>query len=183
MTRLFHAGLTLLTALGLVFASPAVAQTPAQKPQQAGAPSAAQGMRGQMGPGMGGGARPMMGMMLTNTEGGLAFLKSELGITGEQKGVWDAYVAQVKLLIGQSRENMRTMQTMHDPATKPLTWIEWLIHSETRMNSHVQAVKNIRPAATALYDALSPEQKKKADALMPGVMGTHMGMPMGDMPM
>ncbi len=38
---------------------------------------------------------------------------------------------------------------------------------------HLDMVKKIKPAATALYAALSPEQKQKADQLMPGGM---MGM-------
>lgn len=172
MTRLFQKSLAPLTALGLLLASPAAAQTPPQDIHRTGVPSAATPA-----------GHGMMGMMLTNSEGALLFLKAELGITDAQNTVWNAYTEQVRLLINQSKDKMQTMQTMHDPVAKPLTWIEWLAHSEVRMNSHVQAVKNIRPAATALYAALSPEQKKKADALMPGVMGTHMGMQMGDMPM
>jgi TRAP-type uncharacterized transport system substrate-binding protein len=46
-------------------------------------------------------------------------------------------------------------------------------------DEHLEAMKKIRPAATALYAALTPEQKKKADELMPlmpGAVGMKMGL-------
>jgi len=195
MTRIFHAGLAPLTALGLLFAGSAMAQTPAADPHhpaQTPAASASaptpQGMpmpmMGQMMPMMGmqpgqqgmmSWDHPMMGMMATHSVGLLAFLEAELGITEAQSHAWTAYTAQLKPLI---KNHQDAMQMMPDPKVKPRTWIERLTDSEAIVSEHLEAMKKIRPAATALYAALTPEQKKKADELMPLMPGA-VGMKMG----
>lgn len=180
-----------LISLSLLLAGPVAAQTAAQKPQHPPAmtpygmmmPMMGQqdGQSGMMMPMMGhmmGGG--MMGMMMTHTDGYLAFLKTELAITAAQETVWSAFAGQLKEHIGQHKPAMPMTPPPSD--AKPLTWIERLNASEARMNTHLEAMKKQRPAAEALYAALTPEQKLKADALMPGGMGMHMGM-MGGMPM
>ncbi len=214
MTSLFHRSLAPLTALGLLLASPAMAQAPAPDPHHpadapaAGAPAAPgmtmpmmggammpmmnqimgfgitgmmpmmgmqAGPQGMMGWDM---RHPMMGMMITHSEGFFAFLKAELGITDAQDAVWTAYSAQLKPLIKQHQDRM---QMTPDAGAKPRTWIERLTDSEARLSEHLEMMKKIRPAATALYAALSPEQKQKADALMPLMPGA-VGMKMGGKP-
>ncbi len=209
MTRIFHAGLAPLTGLGLLLASSAVAQTPAIDPHHpAQTPSGAApapapqgvtmpmmgqmmggGMTGQMMPMMGmqagqqgmmGWDHPMMGMMISHSEGLFAFLEVELGITEAQTHAWTAYTALLKPIVKKHQE---AMQMMPDPAAKPRTWIERLTDSEAILSEHLEAMKKIRPAATALYAALTPEQKQKADALMPlmpGAVGMKMGLRRGD---
>lgn len=180
-----------LISLSLLLAGPVAAQTATQKPQQPPAmtplcmmmPMMGQqdGQSGMMMPMMGhmmGGG--MMGMMMTHTDGYLAFLKTELAITAAQETAWKAFAGQLKEHIGQHKSAMPMMTPPSDK--KPLTWIERLNMGEARMNTHLEAMKKLRPAAEALYAALSPEQKQKADTLMPGGMGMHMGM-MGGMPM
>lgn len=180
-----------LISLSLLLAGPVAAQTATQKPQQPPAmtpygmmmPMMGQqdGQSGMMMPMMGhmmGGG--MMGMMMTHTDGYLAFLKTELAITAAQETAWNAFAGQLKEHIGQHKSAMPMMTPPSDK--KPLTWIERLNMGEARMNTHLEAMKKLRPAAEALYAALSPEQKQKADTLMPGGMGMHMGM-MGGMPM
>ncbi|MFZ5835012.1 MAG: Spy/CpxP family protein refolding chaperone [Pseudomonadota bacterium] len=208
MTRLFQKSLAPLTALGLLLASPAIAQTPAPDPHHpAGAPAAAaspapgmmtpmmcEKMMPMMGQMMGGGMmamqagpqgmmgadmrHPMMGMMITHSEGVFAFLKTEIGITDAQNTVWNAYTAQLKPLIKQHQDKM---QMTPDAGAKPRNWIERLTDSETILSEHLETMKKIRPAATALYAALTPEQKTKADALMPLMPGA-VGMKMGGKP-
>lgn len=160
MIKLFRATLAPLTAVGLLFASPVMAQTPAQDmtmPMK-GMPAGQQGM-------MGGG---MMAMMHQHPEGYFAFLKTEIGITDAQNTVWTAYTDQLRPLI---KKHQDAMLMMHSSEAKPRTWIEQLTDHEAMMGEHLETMKKIRPAATALYAALTPEQKKKADALMPGGMG------------
>ncbi len=133
------------------------------------------GPQGMMGADM---RHPMMGMMITHSEGVFAFLKTEIGITDAQNTVWNAYTAQLKPLIKQHQDKM---QMMPDAGAQPRTWIERLSDSEALLSEHLETMKKIRPAATALYAALSPEQKQKADALMPLMPGA-VGMKMGGKP-
>ena len=120
----------------------------------------------------------MMGMMITHSEGVFAFLKTEIGITDAQNTVWNAYTAQLKPLIKQHQDKM---QMTPDAGAKPRNWIERLTDSEAILSEHLETMKKIRPAATALYAALTPEQKQKADALMPLMPGA-VGMKMGGKP-
>ena len=197
MTRAFQKSFAPLTALGLLLASPAMAQTPAADPHHpAGAPAAATPAPGMMTPMMcekmmpmmgaqrdmmGADMRhPMMGMMLKHTDGVIAFLKAELGISDAQNAVWDAYTAQLKPLI---RKHQDKMQKAPDAYAKTRNWIERLTDSEAVLSEHLEMMKKIRPAATALYAALTPEQKQKADTLMPimpGAAGMKMGYRHGD---
>lgn len=135
----------------------------------------------QAGPqGMMGWDHPMMGMMITHSVGLFAFLKAELGITEAQTHAWTAYTAQLTPLI---KKHQDAMQMTPDQAAKPRTWIERLADNEAILSEHLEAMKKIRPAATALYEALTPEQKKKADELMPvmpGATGMKMGLRRGD---
>lgn len=199
MSSLFRTIFAPLTALGLLLASPAIAQTTAPDPHHpAGAPAAGEpAAPGMMMPMMGGGMMPMMhqmmgggmmgmmpmmgmqtgpqgmmGMMLKHTDGYFAFLKAELGITGAQDAVWAAYKEQLTALIKRHRDAMAMMQGSEAGSRN---WIERLTDSEARLSEHLEMMKKIRPAATALYAALSAEQKTKADALMPGAMGMNMG--------
>jgi len=132
------------------------------------------GMMGQVMPmmGMQAGQQGMMGMMLMHPDGYFAFLKAELGITDAQNAVWTAYTAQLMPLIKQHRDAMAMMQGSE---AKPRNWIERLTDGEAKLSEHMESLKKIRPAATALYAALTPDQKTKADALMPGAMGMRMG--------
>ncbi len=169
MSSLFRTTLAPLTAVGLLLASPVMAQTPPQgmKMPMMDMPAGQQDM-------MGGG---MMAMMHQHPEGYFAFLKTEIGITDAQDAVWTAYTGQLKPLIQKHQD---AMQKMQGSDAKPHTWIEQLTEREAKMSEHLEAMKKIRPAATALYTALTPEQKKKADVLMPGAMGMKMGgMKMG----
>jgi len=177
MSSLFRATLAPLTAVGLLFASPVMAQTPAQDMTMPmmGMPAGQQGMMGQMMPMMGGG---MMAMMHQHPEGYFAFLKTEIGITDAQNTVWTAYTDQLRPLI---KKHQDAMLMMHSSEAKPRTWIEQLTDHEAMMGEHLETMKKIRPAATALYAALTPEQKQKADALMPLMPGA-VGMKMGGKP-
>jgi hypothetical protein len=136
-------------------------------------------MPGRM-PGMGMMDRGMMGMMrmmaecpmmtgggdmASHTEGRIAFLKAELAITDAQKAVWDAYAAALTKNLQGMQATRGTMMKMLE-AKSP---VERLDSHLTAMEGRVAALKEVKPALTALYAALSDEQKKKADELLTGM--------------
>ena len=129
---------------------------------------------GMMGRGMGGmmgGGCPMMGMMMgggempMHQEGRIAFLKAERAVTDAQAKVWDAYAEALK-------KNMQGMQGMRETmmaARQGKTPVARLDAHVTAMEGRLQALKDLKPALAALYDALSDDQKKKADQLLTGM--------------
>lgn len=114
---------------------------------------------------------PMMGMMMGGTEmpafgeGRIAFLKAELAITASQQGPWDTYAAALK-------KNFATMQGMRQgmmTALEGKTPVERLEAHVAAMEARLAALKEIKPALTALYAALTEEQKRKADQILTGM--------------
>ena len=124
---------------------------------------------GMMGPGMmgPGGHHGMMmapGMIQAFAEGKLAFLKSWLGITEAQSGPWNTFAdvvrAQAKSL---AESQQKRMPASGQPELSLPQWVD--LHLET-MEEHLAAMKKIKPAFDALYQALTPEQRQKADQLI-----------------
>ena len=124
------------------------------------------GMMGMMmGPGM---------MMGQHTEGRIAFVRAELGITAAQEAQWNAFAEAL-------RTSARAMADMHGqmmpmmmpmmqggPQAVPLPQrLEW---HERMMASHLEALRRVRAAAGPLYAALDDRQKRIADSLMTGMM-------------
>jgi len=110
---------------------------------------------------------PMMGFTSDGqtppfAEGRIAFLKAELGITDAQKSQWDAYAESIK----QNLQSMQSMWQLMRTAFEANTPVERLDAHITAMDSRLAALKQVKPALGNLYAALSPEQKKKADALL-----------------
>lgn len=144
----------------------------------AGGATMGQGMpgAGMMGPGM---MRMMemmhgstMGMMggcpmlgegsSPHSEGRVAFLKAELGITDAQKAVWDDYAKALK-------QNFSSMQMGGQPMMGMMgagSPVEKLDARLAMMEGRVTALKALKVPLTALYSALSPEQKATADRLL-----------------
>jgi hypothetical protein len=118
------------------------------------------GMGGMMG--MMGGGCPMMGGGSMYPEGRIAFLKAELAITDAQAKAWDAYAEALK-------KNMQGMRETRMAARSGKTPVERLDAHVTAMEGRLQTLKDIRPTLAALYDALSDDQKKKADQLLTGM--------------
>ena len=111
---------------------------------------------------------PMMGGMIRGedmpsfAEGRIAFLKAELAITDAQKDLWDAYAGALRVNL-QSMHDMRT--SMKTPMSD-MTPVERLEMHLTAMGGRVKALQAIKPALAALYTALAPDQKKRADELL-----------------
>ena len=111
---------------------------------------------------------PMMGMMMggagmpTFAEGRIAFLKAELAITPAQQIVWDGYAAALKKNLTGMRHDMTTAASGKGPVARVDAQL-------AAMEGHVAALKEMKPALAKLYDALSDEQKKKADQILTGM--------------
>ena len=127
-----------------------------------------QGMMGggMMGPGMMMGMGPgmMMGQedLKAMVEGRLAYVKTALGITDDQAAAWKAYE-------DASRADVQGMQAAHQAmmtAMQSGSAIDRMHTHITMMQARLDALKALQPATEALYKALTPEQQKKADALL-----------------
>jgi len=86
-------------------------------------------------------------------------LHSKLKITPDQEDKWNAF-AQVM------RENAQAMQSQIEQRVKTqpnMTALDDLNSYEQITETHAEGVKKLVPAFQALYDSMSPEQKKNAD--------------------
>ena len=137
---------------------------------------------GMMGPGMMDRGSPMgrgsmMGMMggcpmmgadgqaSAFIEGRIAFLRAELAITEAQKGAWDAYADATKRNLESMQGMSQTMRTVFDAKTP----VERLDAHLAAMESRTKVLKDVKPALAKLYEALSAEQKNKADEILTGM--------------
>ena len=141
------------------------------------------GMMGMMGGAMGpavkhqmhGGAGGMammrggMGMPFEHVEGRIAFLKAEIGITEAQQPAWDALAAALRRSAEAMRSMHQRMAERMQPAAEP--WPDRIEGMAGMMAARADALKAVEQAARPLYDALTDEQRGKADALFAGPMG------------
>src|SRR5512143_3984609 len=169
-----------LVTASLIVVGSALAQQPPAEPQSParGQPGTIMGP-GMMGPGMmghgdwapwmmgPGGHHGMMmapGMIQAFAEGKLAFLKSWLGITEAQSGPWNAFADVVRAEAKSLTEaQQKRMPTSGQPEWTLPQWIDR--HLQT-MDECLVAMKKVKPALDALYQALTPEQRQKADQLI-----------------
>jgi LTXXQ motif family protein len=120
-------------------------------------------MMGQGGMGMmGQDAMPMMDME-NHVEGRIAFLRAELGITGEQTAKWDAFAQSFR--DGAARM-AQTPASAHQVATGSADLLQRMEQEEQRLATRLEAFKAIRSAYAKLQGVLSGDQKKTAEALL-----------------
>jgi hypothetical protein len=131
---------------------------------------------GMMGHGMMGmGAMMCMGL----SDARLAEARADLKITDAQSSQWNAFVEAEKSSAEAMRRDMGMMHGAgHDHAAAagmmmsgPLP--ERLEHREAMMTAHLDALHKVRTAVSPLYDALTPDQKAKADRILCGGMSGH----------
>ena len=171
---------SLATAALLVAGSAFAQQPPAEAP--APPPGTMMGP-GRMGPGMMGGMMGhgnwgpwMMGMgghrgmmmmapamMQAFAEGKLAFLRSWLGITETQSGPWNTFAEAVRVQVKSLADSQQ--KWMPTPGQPDSTLPQWVDRHLQMMEEHLAAMKKIKPALDSLYQALTPEQRQKADQL------------------
>ncbi len=188
--RIALASLLLATAMGLGSAAYAADPPKSAPPADATAGHArmdhgAMG-HGAMGHGMKGhgmmghdkmGMGAMMCMGLSDAR--LAAAKADLKITDAQSSQWNAFAEAEKSSAEAMRQGMGTMHGAgHDHAagagmmmTGPLP--ERLERREAMMTAHLDALRKVRTAVSPLYDALTPDQKAKADRHLCGGMSPH----------
>jgi hypothetical protein len=169
-----------LASASLILAGSALAQQPPSEPQAPtrGQPGTMMGP-GMMGPGMMGhgdwapwmmgsgrhhGMMMAPGMIQAFAEGKLAFLKSLLGITEAQSGPWNAFAEVVRVQAKSMAESQQ--KRMPTPGQPEVTLPQWVELHLQMMEEHLAAMKKIKPALDALYQALTPEQRQKADQLI-----------------
>ncbi len=113
-----------------------------------------------MGPGMGGGMGGGMGFGLAGTAN-LDQLKTQLAITAEQEGVWQAFVKQA----GEQVKQMQAMHLEHHQATD-LSAPAMMSLRIGAMTQRLAGMQAMNTALTDLYAVLSPAQRATADRLM-----------------
>lgn len=117
----------------------------------------------------------MRGAAFEHVDGGLAFLKAELKITPEQESAWAPFEAAVREQAATAKKNFEArkagFKTDGDKSDwTPPTVPERMTMMESRLNSRLEAVKALEASTTKLYSALTDEQKKTADNLLPSPM-------------
>jgi hypothetical protein len=124
------------------------------------------GRGGMMGPGgmMGG----MMGKGMMHSrpmmEARLAYTKADLEITDAQTDAWNAYADAV-------RARYAAMKDARDAIMKAMQSGNALERMDARIKlaqAKLDSLKALKPVTETLYNALTDEQKKKADKLLGG---------------
>jgi hypothetical protein len=132
-------------------------------------------MMSMMGPG-GMGEMMMPGMdMADRVEGRIAFLKTELKITDAQDKMWNEFTQSLR---GNANTlgGMRAMMGAPDAQTMP----QRLEAQQKWYAARADGIKALAAATTKLYAALSDDQKKTGDQILPPHLGL---MPMRGMGM
>ncbi len=119
----------------------------------------------------GGGGGPMgmhRFMAGEHIDGKLAFLKAELKIQPSQEKAWSAFDAAV-------RKSAKGLQAKHDAMKNQKHWPELTTPErfdkmESMMSTRLEALRSVKGETSALYTALSADQKKTADELFAGPM-------------
>ena len=97
----------------------------------------------------------------------VAALKAELGITDAQMPQWNAFADAMRARAMAMQSMRQQMMQQHSAAS----WPDRLAQHEQRLSAHLEAMKAMEASTRALWDALSDEQRRKAEELMPGPMG------------
>jgi hypothetical protein len=176
-----HIGLTsLLLAATVGLGSSAYA---AESPAVA-AKSGAMAAHAKMGGGMMAGGMMQMGTMqcMGHSDERLAIVKAELNLTSAQLPLWNAFVETEKANAQLMRQGMGMMQSggaghgAHPGAGMTMAFAslpERLEQHEKMMTAHLDALRKMRAAVSPLYDALTPDQRFKADGLLCASMNNH----------
>lgn len=108
----------------------------------------------------------------------LAMLKYQLNVTDAQEPLWQAYEQKMKAEAGKGMQAFRA-QTSDEKLTAP----ERMAKMQKLMQERVDAMAGVHDSFNRLYEALTPEQKAKADLyaaqMGPGSKGGRMGGRMG----
>ncbi len=123
---------------------------------------------------------PMMGYgpdaMLDRIDGRLAYMKTELKITGAQTVAWDELAKVIhdtaethNALMREMMKDVRSGDFLKQPLPERLTV------QQTHMEARLEQIKAVRAAVDKLYALLDVDQKKTADEIVLPSMGMGMG--------
>ena len=107
------------------------------------------------------------GMMMSDVEGRLAALKTEVKINDAQASQWNRFADAL-------RTAAKSMNGMFEQMTQPgaaATLPTRLDRHEKMLLAHLNALRTVKDALEPLYASLNDEQKTLADGLMIGPMG------------
>lgn len=108
--------------------------------------------------------------------GKLAYAEKKLRITDQQRAAWNAFADSARASLKPTQDLCVRFKDEPRPAALP----QRLERAETMMQAHLQQLQTVRPALTALYGQLTPEQQKSADRLLnQGGGSRHGGMGYG----
>jgi hypothetical protein len=158
--------------------------TPPPAPGQPGVNAAPQGSMPMMdmmnmmetmhsGPGMGGMAT------IDRVEGRIAFLRTELKITDAQANTWNAFADALRANAKKLGELRASMMGKPGEAQQPPTMADRLDRQEQWPLARLEGTRAMKAAFTKLNEALSDEQKKTANDILPPHMGMGMMAMMG----
>lgn len=126
----------------------------------------------QQGPGPGGPGLGMMrggvhgpGMMITDTPTYLASLKAELGITEAQETAWKAYAD----IVSDTREKMQSVRQSMFYSMQGATWEQRRDLMNSMFQARQDAFDRVHNAAEKLVTELTPEQRRNANKILPGI--------------
>jgi hypothetical protein len=107
------------------------------------------------------------------------YLKVKLDLKPDQVGAWDAFAKAAEA--ADARETARCNALPTEMKERP-SIVDRMTMQEGFMKARLERIEAVKPSMTALYNALSPEQKTVLDGPMagmgmgPGMMGGGMGM-------
>ncbi len=129
-------------------------------------------MMGGNGPGMMGGGMfgfADEGQIIEFIDGRLAFVKAELKITDQQMPLWNAFAEAVRANAKTVNERRELMYSAHwEQKSLP----DRLDTQEKILSSRLDALRKASAALKPLYASLDDQQKKRADTLLVGPMGS-----------
>jgi hypothetical protein len=101
-------------------------------------------------------------------EGRLAYAKTLLGITDSEAAAWKAYEDVSRANVHRLRMARQVMLTAEQSGSP----IDRMQAQTNMMQAQLDARKALQPVTEALYKALTPEQRERADALFLLLSGT-----------
>ncbi len=112
-------------------------------------------------------------VMIDHVEGRIAFLRAELKITDAQAGVWESFADALRA----SAKRLDEARKAASGASSVPALEQRLADQELWLSARLEGVRAIKATLGDLYQALSPDQRKNADGLLP----MHMGLMPGAM--
>lgn len=162
---------------------PAASPAPAQRSDAPGAGMMSDdmmsgGMMRMMMGMMSGGERPMsgpMGQLMSpeHIEGRIAFLRTEIKVTGAQQPLWEALADALRAGARSTKDMMAGMPSVTMPAgSAPATPLQRIELHERMLSSRLEGLRQLKAALEPFYAALDDTQKATADKLLvPAPMG------------